>query len=412
MKRFSLPRREFWDLSVKAFREGRVRWLAHQATKLAGIPLGHRLGRPLCGPVFGTLMITYRCNNSCVMCDYPQRAARATLGGRRELDTAALKAVLGDFAALGTTGMAISGGEPTLRPDLDELLRTVKRLGMVASITTNGSMLADESRAAALLETGIDLVNVSIDGADAAMHDGLRRRPGNFEEVRAAVGHLTRLRSAINPKVVINAVSVLSWRNLHQAEAIMRTALDMGCDRVGFMPVHAFDHLDTAPLGAQGDVPADEPARVAARLKRLRRDEAIDSSDAYLDLIGPALQGRPSELRCYVGYFHSVVDAYGDVFACAPWVSTRPPLGNVTRTPLREVWSSARYAEARREIGACRGCYWNCMTELNLLFNRIQPRRKPSCQGAGPPSRDYRPVITGRIASLASLGSSPTSGRR
>jgi MoaA/NifB/PqqE/SkfB family radical SAM enzyme len=378
MDRLSLPRREFWDMSVKALRDGRVAWLGRQAAKLVTIPLGDALGRPLTGPVFGTLMLTYRCNNACKMCDYPRRGAADASAGRREMDTAQIRTVLEDFAAIGTTGMALIGGEPTLRPDLDEILRAIKDLGMVANITTNGSMLADARRAAALLRTGIDLVNFSIDGADAATHDGQRGRPGNFDAIRQAVGHLARLRADLNPGVVINAVSVLTDRNVHQAAAIARAAVDMGCDRVGFMPVHRFPYM-AQPMGRPGD-PAwlDEVARAVADLKALRGHLAIDNSDAYLDRFVAAFSGVPSDLRCYVGFTTTVIDPYGDVFACEPWVRTRPPVGNVLQTPLRTLWSSPAYNRTRAELAACRDCYWNCTTELNVLFNGLVPFRKPA----------------------------------
>ena len=374
-------RREYWDLSFKALREGRFGWLARQAAKLIGVPAGDLLGRPVTGPVFATLLLTYRCNNACLMCEFPRRAAGDRKAGRRELDTDGFKRVLDDFAALGTTGIALIGGEPTLRPDLDELLRHARRSGLVANITTNGSLLADEARAARLLQTGIDLVNVSVDGADAATHDGLRGRRGNFDELRAAIGHLVRLRRDLNPGVVINALAVLSHRNLDQAEAIARMARDWGCDRIGFMPVHDFAYMK-APL-ARADGPwLQEAAGTIDRLKRARGRYAIDSSEAYLDLFVPAFRGDPSPLRCYVGYASVMVDPSGEVYPCEPWLRRRLSVGNVRERPMREIWTSERFRQARREIGACRDCYWNCTTELNLLFNRLLPLRGP----AAPPS--------------------------
>ena len=364
-------------MSRKALVEGRIGWLARQASKLITVPLGDGLGRPLTGPVFGTLLLTYRCNNSCIMCEFPRRANRDRRAGRRELDTTSFKRVLDDFAAIGTTGMALIGGEPTLREDLNELLRYVKHHGMIANITTNGNLLAKEESAARLLETGIDLINFSVDGADAATHDGLRRHKGNFDALCAAIANLVRLRHTINPKAVINVLAVLSPGNLHQAEAIARMSLDLGCDHVGFMPVHDFDYMKTR-LTSSDPAWIDEAGRVVQRLKRNRHSLRIDSSDEYLDLFPAALSGEKSELRCYVGYLSVMVDPCGDVYPCEPYLRGRRSVGNVREIPMRELWTSAHYNDMRKEISACRECFWNCTTELNLLYNRLLPLRGPS----------------------------------
>ena len=378
----SFPRREYWDISIRALKRGRAGWLLRQGSKLITVPMGDRLGRPLAGPVFATLMLTYRCNNSCLMCEFPRRAVRENLAGRRELDTNSFKRVLDDFAAIGTSGIAIIGGEPTLRPDLNELLRYVKRLGMIANITTNGSLLGNEAAAARLLETGIDLINFSIDGADADMHDTLRGHPGNYDTIRAAIGHLVRLRKQINPDVVVNAIATLSVRNLHQAEAIAKMTLNLGCDHIGFMPVHDFDYMKS-PLTGRDPAWLAEAGRVIERLKRLRHDLQIDSSEEYLDLFLPAFRGQKSSLRCYVGYVSVVVSPYGDVYPCEPYVRWQRPVGNVLETPMRELWASPPYNEMRQKLGACRECYWNCTTELNLLYNRLFPFRGPGTRSRG-----------------------------
>ena len=143
------------------------------------------------------------------------------------------------------------------------------------------------------------------------------------------------------------------------------------------MPVHTFDFMDDPMVRREDPVWLAEAAAVPQRLKALRRDLPIDSSDAYLDLIVPAFRREPSNLRCYGGFIQTTVDPYGDVFACEPWIRSGPPIGNVLETPLRDLWSSTRYNEVRREIAACRDCYWNCTTELNLLFNGLMPLRRP-----------------------------------
>jgi MoaA/NifB/PqqE/SkfB family radical SAM enzyme len=108
------------------------------------------------------------------------------------------------------------------------------------------------------------------------------------------------------------------------------------------------------------------------RLVALRRggDDFLDNSEAYLSLFPRAFRGEESPLRCYVGYNHVLVDCFGNVYPCAYFCETGRPTGNVRDTPLRDLWTGSTYRELRRTLSACRECYWNCHTEMNLLYQR------------------------------------------
>jgi hypothetical protein len=52
------------------------------------------------------------------------------------------------------------------------------------------------------------------------------------------------------------------------------------------------------------------------------------------------------------------------------------PIGRVTGGDLASFWKSARYAASRRELASCRACYWNCHTEMNLLWSKRRTKVK------------------------------------
>src|SRR5215831_5146932 len=66
------------------------------------------------------------------------------------------------LAALGTTIITISGGEPMLHPDLDEIIRHIRRRGILATLITNGYLLTAE-RIRRLNRAGLDYLQISID---------------------------------------------------------------------------------------------------------------------------------------------------------------------------------------------------------------------------------------------------------
>jgi MoaA/NifB/PqqE/SkfB family radical SAM enzyme len=352
-------RRQYTDALADRARSGDARAILDMGLRWLGTALAPRRRRPLVGPSLGTLLVTYRCDLRCRVCDLPARAAARRRAGERELDTAELSQVLRDMRAIGTAGVGFTGGEPMLRDDLPDLMALATRLGMHAHLNTDGLRVADRARD--LLRTGVRSVNVSLDGATEATHDRARGRPGAF---RAATAALSALRAARGDRRLprLAAVTVLTAKNLREAPDVVRAALAAGADRVGVIPVHDFGQGETTP-------PAAEVAEGVEALRRLHAEGRIDNSTAYLDLLPRAFRGEPSPLRCYAPFASVVVDCYGDVYPCFPLMERREPVG---RIPLVPLWRSEAYARARERLAACTACLWNCHTEMNLALP--QPR--------------------------------------
>lgn len=348
-------RRQYGDVVGERLRRGDLAGLLDLALRWVGTALAPRHRRPVVGPALGTLLVTYRCDLRCRVCDLPQRAVAHRRRGEPELGTRAFEAVLRDFKAIGTAGVGFTGGEPMLRDDLPHLLAYASRLGLHAHLNTDGLRVAAEAER--LLRTGLRSVNVSLDGATAATHDAARGRAGAFD---AAIAALRSLRAARRGRSLprITAVTVLTAGNLVEAPRVVEVALAAGADRVGVIPVHDFGQGETAP----------GPGQVSAGLEALRALHArgvIDNSLAYLDLLPRAFRGEPSPLSCYAPWSSVVVDAYGDVFPCFPLMERKQPVG---RLPLARLWRSEAYARARQRLAGCTACLWNCHTELNLAL--------------------------------------------
>lgn len=348
-------RRQYTDILRDRALSGDVASVLQHGMRWIGTALAPRVGRPLIGPALGTLVVTYRCDLRCLVCDLPQRAAARRRAGDRELDTAGLRAVLRDMKAIGTAGVGFTGGEPMLRPDLFELLRYAERLGLHAHLNTDGFRVAESAER--LLATGVRSINISLDGPDAATHDAARRKDGSFETVLGALGALRAARGS-RRRPQISVVTVLTARNVHRAADVVRVAVKAGADRVGVIPVHDFGQ-------GEDEVDADAVVRSLEDLRVLHAQGLVDNSTGYLDLLPRAFRGEPSPLFCYAPYASVVVDCYGDVFPCFPLMERNEPVGQI---PLGPLWRSKGYAAVRRDLGACTACLWNCHTEMNLAL--------------------------------------------
>ncbi len=123
-----------------------------------GVRGGVMVARALtCGhrPILAHIIPTRRCNLACKYCNEFDSISLP-------VPTAEMLRRIDLLAALGTTVVTISGGEPLLHPDLDQLTQHIRRRGMMATLITNGYLLTPE-RIARLNRVGLDQMEISID---------------------------------------------------------------------------------------------------------------------------------------------------------------------------------------------------------------------------------------------------------
>ena len=136
--------------------------------------------RPL-APYRMDLTLTYRSNNDCAHC-YNARPRNYP-----ELTTAAWKEIIDRTWALGIPHIVFTGGEPTLRDDLPELIAYAESNGQITGINTNGRRLADPGFVDALVQAGLDHVQVTLESHDATIHDKMVARKGAWEQTVAGI---------------------------------------------------------------------------------------------------------------------------------------------------------------------------------------------------------------------------------
>ena len=122
-----------------------------------------------------------RCNLTCKHC----YTVSADINFKGELTTAEAHAVLNDLQAFHVPALILSGGEPLMRPDIFELSRRAKELGIYTGLSTNGTLI-NEANIDEIADVGYDYVGISIDGLEAT-HDSIRQRKGAFRESMHAV---------------------------------------------------------------------------------------------------------------------------------------------------------------------------------------------------------------------------------
>jgi len=154
-----------------------------------------------------TLYISNRCNLKCVHC---YAAAGAALPS--ELTTGELLEVIDQYSDIAKAGeVTISGGEPTLHPDLDRILKSVLDHGHRSVLFTNGNTNGGKLGWNILGQT-VDVVQLSIDGFDSATNDKIRGK-GTFSKVLQTYEVLYKTPTQIRLSVCAMPQNVGSLRN-------------------------------------------------------------------------------------------------------------------------------------------------------------------------------------------------------
>lgn len=172
--------------------------LARATRRTLRAHLAAAMGLPV-RPVKLRIGLTDRCNSRCKMCGAWQKADNDTSGAAEEISIAEIEAICGAGAGFlkKTRQISLTGGEPTLRSDLVEVVETLTRLlpRRAININTNGFLTERiERMVSEVLELRDNLsIYVSLDGVGPT-HDEARGVPGAFDKTAATIEALTDLR--------------------------------------------------------------------------------------------------------------------------------------------------------------------------------------------------------------------------
>jgi PqqA peptide cyclase len=183
-------------------------------------PRAAEAGRRLSAPTTLLAELTYRCPLHCPYCSNPLEMSRA----EAELSTEDWKRVFTQARELGVLQLGLSGGEPLVRKDLEELVAHARHEGMYSTLVTSAMGLT-RPRAERLKAAGIDHIQISFQDTDAANADkiaGIKLGRQKYE----AAALVKELDLAFSVNVVLHR------GNLDRLAEIIETAAGLGADRL------------------------------------------------------------------------------------------------------------------------------------------------------------------------------------
>ncbi len=144
----------------------------------------------------GYIQVVRHCNHFCGFCSNPSTPFVHTFETMRVL--------VDDLARRNYFGVILTGGEPTLHPELPRIAAYARDKGLHVRMITNGSRLAEPDFARALAEAGVELVHVSVYSVRPEVEEGLRGVPGTLARAFSALEAAHAAGIELNVNCVIN----------------------------------------------------------------------------------------------------------------------------------------------------------------------------------------------------------------
>ncbi len=194
--------------------------------------------------------VGYSCNERCKFCYYIQTVKDRDK--EKDLSTDEAKHRISYIRRQGIETLEFTGGEPTIRPDLPQLIEYAHSLGFKSlSMITNGLRTADKAYTEDLVHRGLDDFLISIHGHNAEVHDRLTEVPGSFDRAVQTIKNLIPL----GVKVRVNCtVSGLNYKGATQTLGLYHQLGIQTANFILFNPIVEADWSSSPELNvAYGD---------------------------------------------------------------------------------------------------------------------------------------------------------------
>ena len=284
-------------------------------------------------PLLAHLIPVRRCNLACKYCNEFDDFSTP-------VPTAIMFQRVDKLAELGTSVITISGGEPLLHPELDSIIRRIRRRGMVAGLITNGYLLTGE-RIERLNRAGLEWLQISLKVLDKKLQ--LLAEFADFH-------------------VNINSMVGGGVRNPQDALIIGKRAIEFGfSSTIGI--IHDGDG-QLQPLG-------EEERRVYHEMKEMEK-RSFTRVNAFQDNIA---QGRPNQWRCRAGARYLYICEDGLVHYCSQQ-------RGYPAIPLREYTLADIRREYLTEKSCAPHCTVSCVHQVSIFDSWRAPQKPVTAQAS------------------------------
>ena len=302
----------------------------------------------------GSIIVTYRCNARCNMCDvwkFPSKSSD-------EIGLDVIKKLPEMFF------VNVTGGEPFVRQDLPEIIEILRRKAKRIVISTNGFFT---DRIISLCKKYPDLgIRISIEGCEEA-NDRIRGIPDGYKRTQETLKKLQDM--GLKDIGFAMTVQDLNYKDL---VPLYMMARDLGYEfaTATVHNSHYFHKWDNE-VKAKVEVEAVFKDLIKELLKSKKPKEWFRAYFNY-GLIN-YIKGKPRFLPCEMGKDGFFLDPMGNILACNG-MDKPLPMGNLKTQSWNEIWNSSRAKEVRKAVKECKkNCWMIGSAAPAMIHHPIEP---------------------------------------
>jgi radical SAM protein with 4Fe4S-binding SPASM domain len=306
------------------------------------------------------LAITYRCQNACAHC-YNARPR-----SHPELSTEEWFQVLDKLWGIGIPHIVFTGGEPTLRDDLPQLVAHAEKNGQITGINTNGRKLKHPTMMQSLIDAGLDHAQITLESHLPAIHDKMVCLPGAWEETVAG------LKNALASRLFVMTNTTLLKDNAPFLADTLTHLGDLGVPTVGLNALIYSGKGETVGTGLSAEeLPAllDTAQRITSQYHQ-RLIWYTPTQYCQFDPMSLQLGVK----GCTAALYNMCIEPDGKVLPCQSYYT---PVGDIRTDTWHDIWNNPLCISLRERQGLPEECN-TCM----LL---------PECGGGCPLERQVQP---------------------
>lgn len=276
------------------------------------------------------IALTYRCNNACSHC-YNDRPRNYP-----ELVTDEWYKIIDHLWDLRIPHIVFTGGEPTLRDDLPDLIRRAEKNGQITGLNTNGRKLSDSSYVEQLLAAGLDHVQITLESHEPEIHDRMVCHQGAWDQT------VTGIRNVLKTRLYVMTNTTMLTHNRESIPETLRFLSKLGVPTVGLNALIYSGQGKTVGTGlSENDL---KPLLTSAK-------EITSANGQKLIWYTPTQYCNfdPVELGlgvkgCTAALYNMCLEPDGSVLPCQSYYHS---LGNIRDTSWDEIWNHELCLELR-----------------------------------------------------------------
>ncbi|NIR51194.1 radical SAM protein [candidate division KSB1 bacterium] len=296
---------------------------------------------PIMGPLKAEWEVINQCNAKCKTCLHWRGKPDSKI-----LNTQEGRNLIKQLSQSGLLNLCFTGGEPLLRKDLTELIVYAKKVGLSTSLMTNG-LLITERRARELIDTKLDTLYVSLDGAEPRLNDEIRGLNGYYDLAISAIDNLKSMRRNAGPNIIIK--TTVTSKNVRQLVPLANLAVTKGVEGFSFQLAQL---LENAGFIFDKSLLLNKTSHriLINQMNILTREfkQVLTGSLEYYQTLSDFLKspGAFNRYRPITGFSYVQIDSWGNIFTSPAKVNK---IGNIKDNSFEEIWYGQTANAFRKE---------------------------------------------------------------